>query len=412
MNVLFVTWDGPDQSYLESLFLPLWGRLLSQGIRFHVLQFAWDGDAAQRARTAAAAAGRGIPYERVSVLRRPKALATAASVALGAVQIRRAIRRHDIDVLMPRSVLPALMALIARRASRLRLVYDADGFMPDERVDFAGWSSHGVMYRALREGDAQMLRAADAVVTRTAKAKAILLARAGAGTSSDKIHVIPNAKDADEFQPFDDARRQRVRRELGISGDAPLVVYAGSVGPQYFPERMFAFFAAVQRRRRDAQFLFLTGQEPAAREALERSRVAAAGIQIRRVLPAAVPELIAAADLGLALRQPAFSQLAVSPIKVAEYLLCGVPVLSTAGIGDLDEQLASSGVGRLINDSGVGRAIRESSDAELESAAEWLARDVVVQRRELRERCRVRGVALFGLDQAVPRYLRALGAGV
>lgn len=399
MKVLFVTWDGPDQTYLESLFLPQQARLRAHGIQFHVLQFSWDGAAPQRAADAAAALG--IPYQRVTVVRRPKALATAASVALGAFEIRRAVRRHGIDVLMPRSVLPALMTLLARRASPLRIVYDADGFMPDERVDFAGWSPSGVMYRTLREGEAQILRAADAVVTRTSKAKTILLARAGAGTPSEKIHVIPNAKDTNDFQPFDAQRRERARRELGISEGSPLVVYAGSVGPQYFPERMFAFFAAVRRRRADAEFLFLTGQESAAREALARSGTAAEGIRIRRAAPAEVPSLMAAADLGLALRQAAFSQLGVSPIKVAEYLLCGVPVLSTAGIGDLDEQL---------DGSGAGRSLRDSSDAELEGAADWLVNEVVAWRTELRERCRARGVELFGLDRAVQRYVRAFGA--
>src|SRR5262245_3391952 len=116
MKVLFVTWDGPDQSYLESLFMPLQARLGARGVQFHVLQFSWEGDAAQRARTAEAAAAFGIPYQRVSVVRRPKALATAASVALGAFEIRRAVRRYGIDVIMPRSVLPALMTLLARRA--------------------------------------------------------------------------------------------------------------------------------------------------------------------------------------------------------------------------------------------------------------------------------------------------------
>lgn len=41
MNILFVTWDGPQVSYLEGLFLPIFKALKSAGIHVHVLQFTW-----------------------------------------------------------------------------------------------------------------------------------------------------------------------------------------------------------------------------------------------------------------------------------------------------------------------------------------------------------------------------------
>jgi hypothetical protein len=46
MRTLFITWDGPQVSYLESLFLPIFEALGAQGFPFDILQFRW-GDVAQ-----------------------------------------------------------------------------------------------------------------------------------------------------------------------------------------------------------------------------------------------------------------------------------------------------------------------------------------------------------------------------
>ncbi len=399
MKVLFIAWDSPEQSYLESLFLPLFARLERRGLSIHVMQFSW-GPSDAEAGAAAAARALGIRYVRESIVRRPKLLATFASVARGAIAVRRYALRHGIDVLMPRSTLPALMVLMARPGLGVRTLFDADGFMPDERVDFAGWSASGPMYRLLREVEAEMLRGADSVITRTAKGKAILLARAGAGTPPSKIFVIPNAKDSAEFQPLDPAARDVVRAELGIAPGAPLCVYVGTLGPQYLPDAMFRFVSAVLRRRSDTRFLVLTGQTEEAARVLGRSDVPAGAVTIRRLPPRAVARHLAAADLGLALREPAFSQQGVSPIKVAEYLLSGLPVLTCSGVGDLDQQL----------DGGLmGRFVEPANTTELDAAADWFVNDVLERREEARVCCRARGVELFGLEHATERYLDALG---
>ena len=41
INVLFITWDGPGSTYLESLFLPIFRILAQSEIVFHVIQFTW-----------------------------------------------------------------------------------------------------------------------------------------------------------------------------------------------------------------------------------------------------------------------------------------------------------------------------------------------------------------------------------
>ena len=45
-----------------------------------------------------------------------------------------------------------------------------------------------------------------------------------------------------------------------------------------------------------------------------------------------------------ALRRSSFSMRAVAPIKLGEYLLCGLPALASPGVGDTDAIAADAGL--------------------------------------------------------------------
>ena len=63
-RVLFVTWDGPQVSYLESLFVPIFERLSALGVHFDVLQFRW-GEPALTIRAMRRCRDAGIGYRTV-----------------------------------------------------------------------------------------------------------------------------------------------------------------------------------------------------------------------------------------------------------------------------------------------------------------------------------------------------------
>jgi glycosyltransferase involved in cell wall biosynthesis len=393
--VLFVTWDGPDTPYLETLFMPVFRELSRFGYRFHVLAFSWaPREQVRRQERAAEAAGIGFAH--VPVLRGPLILSTAGMIGIGSLALRREVRRRGVDIVMPRSILPAAMTLAARPGSEFAFAFDADGLVADERVDFGGWNAAGATYRVWREIEAQAVRVSDSVVTRTEAAKAILLARAGASTSGDKIFVIPNARDPKAFAPSTQGTREAVRADWGVSPSAPCLLFAGSIGPQYYPDEMLDLYQRVLASRADARLVFLTRDVGAASAAIRRSGVAPDRVVVRSVPADAIGAQIAAADLGLALRAPTFSQQAVSPIKIAEYLLSGVPVLATSLGG---ASAVTPEVGLLIDTPG--------SD-QLERAASWFLDSVLPRREAFRVRCREVGLSHFALDEAVDRYRRVL----
>lgn len=398
MKALFISWDGPAQNYMESLFLPIFERLQGPDLSIHVLQFTW-GEESIAESVAEAADRAGIGYDVRQVWRRPLKPATAAMIVKGAMDVVSAAREQEIDVLFPRSIIPGAMVLLAdKMLSGVRLFFDADGFKADERVEFGGWDPAGVAYRLFRDIEAQVGRRADVVMTRTRHAKEILIDRVGSVLEPGRVHVIPNAKDTDQFAPGTELDRARIRRQLGVENGAPLVIYVGSLGPHYYPDRLVKYFELVHARDSDARFVVLTGNREVLEERLMGVDLPSEALTITRVAPEEVPRYIAAADLGVAFRQASFSQRGVCPIKVGEYLLCGTPVLSTTGVGDLDRQLDAPHVGRLVDD------LEEST---LEEAAAWLVEEVLPNRRDYREGARRLGVEEFGMEQCVARYRRA-----
>jgi glycosyltransferase involved in cell wall biosynthesis len=390
---LFVTWDGPQVSYVESLFIPIFRGLAEHGIGTDILQFRW-GTKAQEEEVRSACAAADIGYRAVTVRQGLRGLAPFMTAVLGAGQVRRCVRDFGSDVIMPRSILPAIPVLRAGGASLRPILLDADGLASDERVEFAGLSPKSLTYRLLRDVEAQAVREAGAVIVRSESAKGVLVSRAGPPVTEDRFVTVTNGRDERLFHPSSQAEREAVRAELGIRPDAPLLVYAGSVGPQYRFDQLAGLAEAMLDRRPDSRLLVLTGSPDAARAALGGSDRLGGATTIMRAPPDEVPRYLAAADIGAAFRTATFSTRAVAPVKLSECLLCGVPVVGTSSIGDT---AAAVEAGVFFPDNGG-----------VEAAAQWAVTKVLPQRESFRERARQVGLDRFSLARSVADYRAAI----
>lgn len=396
MSIVYLTWDGPGCEYLQSLFFPVLQRL---GEPVGVLELSY-GTREEAERTRAAAAARGVDYLRVSIPPIPySGVRSAVGIAAGIPLLPRYLRSRQADVLMIRNVMSGLIALSTRRLHRdLAMVFDSDGFLPDERVDFVGWSSSGWAYRLLRDVESQLVRVSDAVLARTEQGSEILRARGGAGLDDETFWAIPNGKDPEEFRPGSSDERQSVRAELGFTPQDLVLVYCGSLGPQYLPEQLLELSAQVYRAHPETRLLILTASLDRAREMLAARTDLPPGMAVaQRVPPSEVARYLRAADVGLALRRPSFSQRGVSPIKVAEYLLTGIPIVCNDGVSDV--------TGRLADNCSV-LLLPDVTPSALQRAAAWVPAAAADPERKIAAR-RI-GQELFSLETAATSYRHAI----
>lgn len=397
MKILFITWDGPQVNYLESLFLPIFKRLTVLGYDFHIIQFTW-GSSNKVEATRKACIEAGFTYQAKFIWRNPVSFGSFFTALSSVSFLRNIVKTHHIDMLMPRSTLPALMAVHLKKRTGLPMIFDADGLPLDERVDFGGQSPSSLAARFLRDAEAQAVLHSELILTRSQKAIEILTARGGAGVNPSKFHVVGNGRDTSLFTPGSHEERVATRLNLGLSETAPVLIYAGSIGPQYCVLEMFELFSLVLDQRNDAHLIILTGDPASLSSLLTKYPKVKIASTVKSVPGHAVPEYLACADVGLALRRPSFSMVGVAPIKLGEYLLCGLPVVASTGIGD-DNVLSADVVFPLPGFS------RE----DLIQSAMWILEKVLTCRDDYRSQSREIGEKQFSLESSAESYSAALG---
>jgi glycosyltransferase involved in cell wall biosynthesis len=63
-----------------------------------------------------------------------------------------------------------------------------------------------------------------------------------------------------------------------------------------------------------------------------------------------VPMYLGAADIALLVRKRSIVNATASPVKLAEYMAAGLPVVMSDGIGDLSEAVSQNRLGCVLND--------------------------------------------------------------
>ncbi|KGD61186.1 hypothetical protein T9A_01635 [Alcanivorax jadensis T9] len=400
-NVLFVTWDGPQVNYLESLFAPIFERLESYGYQFHVIQFTW-ADSSQLSRSRKACEDRGIPYRSVRILRWPSiSIGSVLSVLCSKNIILRSIKDWNIDILMPRATLPAWAVERANRNLRLPVVFDSDGLPVDEKVEFEGLKVSGLAHRMLRDIEFRALHYSQAIMVRSSDAASILKERAGASFEPTKFFVVGNGRDSTLFAPCNDGGDVNLKKSIGLDAHAPTVAYVGSLGGKYRFDQVLEFFNRLRILQADLQLLVVTPSPDLAIKALSNaSQNDAERCVVVSVFGNEVPQYLSFVDLGLMFIEPSYSMRAVAPVKLGEYLLCGLPVVATVkNIGDSADVLSPD----------FGFPLFDVGEQSLQAASEWFVS--LLSSGNLpgaRKEARKAGVKYFSMEAVIDGYVRSL----
>ena len=392
LRCLYVCYLSLADPLVQSQVVAYLEGLARRGHVVHLLTFDTrlgpaEGDAL-RARMEAA----GIVWHSRRYHKRPSLPATVYDTLSGAIAATRIMRRHRLDAIHARNHVPAAMALIVKRLTGCRMIFDLRGLMAEEYADAGNWKRGGLPYRLTLWVQSVAIRRADAMVMLTEAVRRQLF---GAGADGVARSVIPCCADLASFNGgAGDAAA--VRAELD-AGERPILIYVGKFTGWYLEREMVEFFAAARELVPDLLFVVLTQSDRAIIEReFARLGIRSADYRLTRVEQREVGRYLMAAQLGLSFVRPCPSKVSSSPTKIGEYLAAGLPVISTAGIGDVDELLTGSDVGVLV------RSFTEESYRAAAREAAELSEDP-----ETRERCRAVARERLALDAVgVERYDR------
>lgn len=167
------------------------------------------------------------------------------------------------------------------------------------------------------------------------------------GVPEDRTVVLPSCVDSGLY-PTDTAHRERLRETFSLT-DRFVVVFCGSMQAWHAPNLCARIFNALTDLVPSAHLLVVTTEPDRLREVLRSAGVQAKTMTCVTAKPAEVPDYLVAADVGLLLREPSPLNEVSSPIKFAEYLASGTPVIITEKVGDYSEWTKKESLGCVLS---------------------------------------------------------------
>jgi glycosyltransferase involved in cell wall biosynthesis len=286
--------------------------------------------------------------------------------------------------------MPALM--INRLKNRnFNLIFDADGFPLEERVDFSGMSKSSKQYQFLKAEETLMLNNADGVLNRSKKAIGIHQ-KTIANNNIEKFSVVTNGRNIDFFSPQLHLTN-KIKTELNIPLDAIVFGYCGSLGAKYGLQQIISVFEKYHQGQQNSYLVLLTGNVAIAKESIPNSIVEYSKIMSVPFLE--VPKYLNIFDFAFAIIEPKWSMQGAAAVKIGEYLLMGIPTIASAGIGDTDEILENQKQCFLFN--------HEDHNA-IENSLNFIKNCKNINSNEIRKFA----IQYFSIENSVESYLNAL----
>lgn len=240
-------------------------------------------------------------------------------------------------------------------------IFDMRGFYFDElyETNRLGKGIAGkVFYYFSLKIESWLLRKATSIITLTSSAKLLLEKK----LNDSAITVIPCVADEEHFQKNTKAKKI-LREKLNISLKSKVVIYSGGLGYWYDKDFMTQAVAKISRFYSDTVFLVATKDLGGFKVLEERCKEHNIVLIKVEADYSSIVDYYSVADLALIGITISKAKVASSPIKVYEYMSCGLPIISNSGYGDIDFLLSDEKLG-ILNLSNISRTNISRLDAK------------------------------------------------
>jgi glycosyltransferase involved in cell wall biosynthesis len=339
-DVLYLTHNGITDHIGQSQIAPYCMGLAARGYRIHIVSAEKPGRDDLKERYRALFAKHGVQWSFVTYRNRPPVIgqfATWVKMRRLAMRVAAAERPKLVHC---RSYLPIEIGVAIKKKYGAKLLIDFRHFFVEAGLED---SPYKFVYRMFKKREPGYFAAADHVVTLTERAARILDGWYPTPQGLGRFTVIPCCADFGHFDlaKVDAAKATALRERLGFGKDDFVLLYLGSIGPDYLLSEMMKLFRELLALRPTARFLFVSNN---GLEEVTRAREAAGiGDEAVRFVNATrdeVPTYLALTDLSVFFYRPDLSRAGCSPTKLAELLAANVPVIGNANVGDLDTILS------------------------------------------------------------------------
>ena len=337
-NVLYVTYDGLSDPVSQSQILPYLEKLSNNAIKFHILSFEKKE---KLPKLEDELWSKVEKYNWVwypdDYTKKPAILSALYDIDRGREKIKKILKYNpEILCIHARSYISMMMAYPAAKRYNIPIIFDMRGFWADERVDGHIWSLknpiYRIVYKYFKRKEKLWLKNSDAIVVLTDAAKDFIIDKFS--IASNKIYVIPCATDFDFFDPD--------KVEIKYDNHIFNLLYFGSAENWYLFDEMFEFYNEYRRVFIPSKFtLILHSKNNKILELLNKYKWYNEVEIIYNIPRASMPKYINQAMHVVFFLNQNFSNIGSSPIKNAEALAMGKPIItntSSEAIVTLEEK--------------------------------------------------------------------------
>lgn len=244
-----------------------------------------------------------------------------------------------------RSVLATQLALKLKKKGKVRsVIYDGRGAI------MAEWKEYGVITNTSMLNDIFELE--KEVVTQSDYRIAVSnqLINYWQETFhyvSDKHVVIPCTlnKIFEEINILDSSSIE-LRKQLGLSNTDTVFIYSGSVAGWQSFGLLYDFIVPVLRLNATHRIIFLSDQDENIQRLKEEFN---SQVFCEKVMQHEVSKYLLASNYALLIREESITNKVASPVKFAEYITCGLPVIISKKLGDYSDFVIQNKCGYLTD---------------------------------------------------------------
>jgi len=172
---------------------------------------------------------------------------------------------------------------------------------------------------------------------------------------------------------------ESIKKELGIEPDTITLVYAGSTAPWQSFELLEKILTPLMNKDERVKILFLSKHNSDNKRFSEKykNRIFIKWLEHKDVL-----SYLHCCDYGLLLREQSDTNRVASPVKFAEYLYAGLPVLITENLGDFSKFVHDYNCGHIIKEENQDWSFLKNVDLETKEKCFLLAKKYFTKEAE------------------------------
>ena len=398
-HILFISYDGMTDPLGQSQVIPYLSALTREGYRFTILSC----DKAEKYRDNKTYVEKlldSFPIRWVSIPyhKNPPVFSSVYDFFKLRNRAMSIFRESPFQMIHTRVGLPTLVALWMKKKTGVKFLNDIRGFWADERVDGGMWNLknplYRIIYRFFKKHEYECLEKADFNTCLTFAGRKEIQSWKNIPKQPIPVEVIPCSADLALFNPndLDKNLQDSLKAELGIVPGDFVISYLGSIGGWYMTKDMMQFCGMLLQKRPETKFLFISPhRHEDIMQAANEFSIPSENIITRKGQRHEVPALLSLSSYSLFFIKPCYSKKSSSPTKHGEIMAMGIPVITNAGVGDVEE---------IVTRYNAGIIIQELNEKNYLYAIDTICSGITFDQNVIRAGAK----DFYSLDKAVEKY--------